>query len=580
MKKRCKWKCFPPGNSSKILFRMELLFLIVWLTSVTAVAGTNKVSNNQAAFLTSEIKELPSGTRMETTSRQKIEISGKVTDNKGVTLPGVSVFVKGTTAGTNTDIDGRFRLILPANAETLVFSFVGMKTQEIAIAGKTVVNIVLEQESIDLEEVVAVGYGTVKKSDLTGAVSSIKVNELLRTNPAGINQALQGKLAGVQVQQADGAPGAGISIQIRGANSFTTNTEPLYIVDGVPFGAGEAPAASAYGDKQRNNPLSLINPKDIASIEVLKDASSTAIYGSRGANGVVIITTKGAGMGKAKIEFSSNFGISQISNQIKVLDAATYAEYQNEKAVNGYTYDGKDYISPSNLPYPGRWSYTKVKDPVSGLDVVKDSTYSPSPKDFRDGYLNGGTNWQDQIYQTAKTQEYSISMSGGDEKGHYMFSGGYLDQQGIIYNSFYKRYSARSNVSRKISDWIEVGNNLSFTKSINRLARTNSESYGIIPSAISFNPTRTVFDPTKDSGYTEDTSTGLANPYLYTRTAKNQVGSLNIFTSAYAELTFTDYLKFRQNVGYGYNYNTRNEYYNRWTGEGLAPTNGYGGAVG
>ena len=576
MEKRCKWKCFPPGNSSKILFRMKLLFLIVWLTSVTAVAGTNKVSNNQTTFLTSEIKELPSGTGMGTTSEQKNEIAGKVTDNKGVTLPGVSVFVKGTTAGTNTDIDGRFRLILPAKAETLVFSFVGMKTQEITIAGKTMVNIVLEQESIDLEEVVAVGYGTVKKSDLTGAVSSVKVNELLRTNPSGINQALQGKLAGVQVQQADGAPGAGISIQIRGANSFTTNTEPLYIVDGVPFGAGEAPAASAYGDKQRNNPLSLINPKDIASIEVLKDASSTAIYGSRGANGVVIITTKGAGMGKAKIEFSSNFGVSQISNQIKVLDAATYAEYQNEKAVNGYTYDGKDYISPSNLPYPGRWSYTKMKDPVTGRDVVKDSTYLPSPKDFRDGYLNGGTNWQDQIYQTAKTQEYSISMSGGDEKGHYMFSGGYLDQQGVIFNSFYKRYSVRSNVSRKISDWIEVGNNLSFTKSINRLARTNSESYGIIPSAISFNPTRMVFDPTKDSGYTEDTSTGLANPYLYTRTAKNQVGSLNIFTSAYAELTFTDYLKFRQNVGYGYNYNTRNEYYNRWTGEGLAPTNGYG----
>lgn len=507
----------------------------------------------------------------------QIKVKGKVVDDKGESLVGVNVVVKGTTTGSITDAGGNYSISVPNSNAILRFSFIGFVNQEIKVGDRTVIDIKLAENNQGLDEVVVVGYGSVKKRDLTGSVSSIRSEDVLKTNPTGINQALQGKLSGVQVQQADGAPGASISILVRGANSFTTSTEPLYIVDGIPFSAGEAPSPAAYGDKQRNNPLSLINPKDIASIEVLKDASATAIYGSRAANGVVIITTKG-GQSKAHIDFSTNFGVSKIVKQIDVLDAATYAEFRNEMVTNGYKYDGKDYVADNNLPYPipGRWSYTTVKDPVSGLETKADSTYLPSPDDYRNGYQNGGTNWQDQIYQAAVTKEYNLSLSGGDEKGYYMFSGGLLDQQGVIVNSYYKRYTVRSNITRKISDRIEIGNNLSFTKSINRLARTNSESYGIIPSAIAFNPTRLVFDPTKDSGYTEDTSTGLANPYLYTRTAKNQVGALNIFTSAFAEVILTDYLKFRQNLGYGYNTNTRNEYYNRWVAEGIAPTNGYG----
>ena len=507
----------------------------------------------------------------------QVKIKGKVIDSQGESLYGVNVVIKGTTTGLITDADGNYSIAVPSTNAILQFSYIGYLNQEIKVGDKTVINVTLVENTLGLDEVVVIGYGSIKKRDMTGSVSSIRSEEVLKTNPAGINQALQGKLAGVQVQQSDGAPGASISILIRGANSFTTSTEPLYVVDGIPFGAGEAPAAAAFGDKQRNNPLSLINPKDIASIEVLKDASATAIYGSRAANGVVLITTKG-GKSKAKIDFSTNFGVSHIVKQIDVLDAATYAEYRNEEVINGYKYDGKNIVTDDNLPFPvnGRWTYTKVKDPSSGLETIADSTYLPSPTDYRNGYLDGGTNWQDQIYQTAITKDYNLNLSGGDEQGYYMFSGGVLDQQGVIVNSFYKRYTVRSNINRKVSNWLEVGNNLSFTKSINRLARTNSESYGVIPSAISYNPTRPVFDPTKDSGFTEDSSTGLANPYLYTRTAKNQVGSLNIFTSAFAEIKFTDYLKFRQNLGYGYNSNTRNEYYNRWVAEGISPTNGYG----
>ncbi len=570
----------PEDISDIIVSKIELEKASLEKTLDECLSGTNigyEIAHKAVILKLLEEPILKSPNTVTSEQPQKNELIGIVKDNKGLQIPGVSVVVKGTTVGTVTNTDGKFTLKVPVDAKILLFSFVGMKSLEVSISGKTTFDIVMTEEVVGLDEVVAVGYGSIKKRDLTGSVSSIRSEDVLKTNPSGINQALQGKLAGVQVQQADGAPGAGISVLIRGANSFTTSTEPLYVVDGIPFGAGEAPSPSAFGDKQRNNPLSLINPRDVASIEVLKDASATAIYGSRAANGVILITTKG-GKSKAHIDFNTNFGVSHIVKAIDVLDAATYAEFRNEQVTNGYTYDGKEFVSDTNLPYPkvGKWTYNKITDPTTGAISIADSTYMPSPTDYRKGYQRGGTNWQDQIYQTAITQDYNLSLSGGDDKGSYMFSGGLLDQKGVIVNSYYKRYSVRSNITRKVTDWFEVGNNLSITKSINRLARTNSESYAVIPSAIAFNPTRLVFDPTKDSGFTEDTSTGLANPYLYTRTAKNQVGSLNVFTSAYAEVKFTDFLKFRQNLGYGYNSNTRNEYYNRWVAEGKAPTNGYG----
>lgn len=500
---------------------------------------------------------------------------GRVVDSQGSPLLGVNIVIKGTTTGTLTNVDGNFSISV-RKGQTLLFSFIGFMPQEKQVNNADeIIKIVLEENIVNLDEVVAIGYGSVKKKDLTGSVTSIKNEELTKINPTGVNQALQGKIAGVQVSQADGAPGAGINIQIRGANSFTTSTEPLYVVDGIPFGAGDAPGTD-YGTKQTTNPLNLLNPQDIEYVEVLKDASATAIYGSRGANGVILITTKRGKEGTAKVEFSANFGISQVIKQIDVLDAATYAEYRNEQVRNGYTYDGKEYVSEQNLPYPGRWSYTTIPDPVTGNPVVSDSTYLPSPDDYRNGYMNNGTDWQDQIFHTAVSQNYNIGVTGGDSKGQYAFSLGMLDQQGVIYNSYFKRYSSRLNISRKINPWFELGNNLTVSKSENRMARTNTETYGVIPSAISFNPTLAVFDPDEPSGVTEDSSNGLSNPYLYVRTAKNLVGGLNIYNSSFAQITFTDFLSFRQNLGYGYNTNTRNQYYNRYVAAGVPPANGYG----
>lgn len=523
---------------------------------------------------------VPTGLQARNFERNQTNVEGIVTDEEGIPMIGVTISIKGGNAGTVTDANGHYQIGVSPNS-VLIFSFVGYTTQEIPVGNRNRMNVTMKEDSQLLEEMVVIGYGSVKKRDLTGAVSSLSSDALLKNNPISVNQGLQGKLAGVTVSQADGAPGAGINIQIRGANSFTTSTEPLFIVDGVPFSIGEAPETD-FGTKQKNNPLGMINPQDIKSIEVLKDASATAIYGSRGANGVVIITTRSGYEGKPRVHFSSNFSVADPVQKIDVLSAAEYAEFRNEMMINGYTYDGKDFVDAASLPYPvpGRWNETFEKDPVTGQDVVVKREYLPGPDDFRNGYLLNdrmfyGTNWQDEIFHTAFSRDYNLSVTGGDKSGTYMYSGGYVDHQGVIVNSYYKRYSTRANNTRKINDKLEIGTNLNFSKSENRLARTNSENYGVISSAISFNPTRPVFDPTKDSGFSEDFSSGLANPYLTVHTEKNVLESITSFNSAYGEVTFTDWLKFRQNLGYSYNFNERNQYYNRWTGAGQYPTNGY-----
>lgn len=544
----------------------------------------HKSMNGIIGVLLMALMIVPNGLRAETTGiLQTSKITGVVTDDFGEPVIGVTVRVKNANAGAITDINGRYSVNASKTA-TLIFSFVGYKTQEVAVKGKTTVNVVLQEDSHMLEETVVIGYGSVPKKDLTGSISSLKSEDLLKTNPTSINQGLQGKMAGVQVSQADGAPGAGVTIQIRGANSFTTTTEPLYILDGVPFTAGEAPSTD-YGTKSNNNPLSLISPQDIESIQVLKDASATAIYGSRAANGVVIITTKNGAQGKARVQFSANFSMSKPVKLIDVLSAGDYAQFKNECTIFGYMYDGKNYVSDENLPYPipGRWSIKKGTDPVTGEEIILERKYLPSPDDFRNGFdlredgnLFYGTNWQNEIFHDAFSQEYSLNISGGDQKGSYMYSGGYLDQQGVIVNSYYKRYNVRANNNRKINDYVEIGSNLTFTKSENRLARTNTENYGVIESAIAFNPTRPVFDPDADSKFSEDFASGLANPYLSAHTEKNVLETYGIYASGFGEITFTDWLKFRQNIGYGYTYNERNQYYNRYTGSGQNPTNGYG----
>lgn len=507
----------------------------------------------------------------------QVTIKGQVVDPTGEPLIGASVLEKGSSTGTATDFDGNFSIKVKSTNATLIVSYVGYNPEEVKLDGRTELTVTLSENATALDEVVVVGYGSMRKRDLTGAMSQIKSDEIMKGGATDISRALQGKLAGVQIQQSDGAPGGGVTITVRGANSFQTNSQPLYIVDGVPFETGDAPQNSE-SQNQTTNPLSFINPHDIESLEVLKDASATAIYGSRGANGVVIITTKKGKAGTTRVEFAANVTASVIAKKLKTLDPYTYADYCNEQVINSRYYEGSQ---ASRLAYDGTWSYKMLGN---GRPDYSSGTYNPKPEDFlspgwyRDEYGNysqvGVANWQDLIYQTGVTQDYNLSVSGGDDKGYYMYSGGFSNQDGIIKNTGYQRYTLRANIARHINKLIEIGTNTSFTYSKTDFAKTSSDQSGVIRSALLFPPT---YDPSMDETTAENLSWLAANPAAYVNNARDQVKGMNWFSSNFVELTFTDYLKFRQNLGLSYTDNHRGFYYDRTTSEGKAPVNGKGG---
>ena len=508
------------------------------------------------------------------------QIKGRIMDGThNEPLIGASISVPGTTAGTVADLDGNFAFTLPEGKFLIQVSMIGYKTKVVNVKGKTEIEVALAEDAEVMEEVVVIGYGTMKKRDLSGSVSQIKSEDLKAGGSADVAHGLQGKIAGVDVKQSDGSPGAGVSITVRGSNSFTTSSQPLYIVDGVPYGTdpnGTPGSDATSGNNQQTSPLSMINPNDIEKIEVLKDASATAIYGSRGANGVVIITTKKGEVGKPKIEVNASWSIQHIGKRVKMLDPYTYALYQNEAAANSRLYEG----GTNRNPYIGEWQY-----PYTGGEFVySQGKYNPSPDDFlnqgirTDEYGNVdeviGADWQDEIYQTGFAQDYSVSVSGGSEQGYYAFSGGYTDQKGIIRNTGYRRYNLGMNISRHITRWLEIGTSQYFTNAVTDFQRTNSENTGIIRSALIFPPT---YGPRSQTEQLDELNWLAANPTNYVNGAKDQLKQISWFSSSYVEAKIRPWLKFRQNLGLGYNDGHRGTYYDRHTQEGKSPANGKGG---
>lgn len=506
---------------------------------------------------------------------QTFSVKGKVLDAMDESpMIGVTISVQGDRRGTTTDLDGNFRVEVK-KGDVLIFSYIGKKTESVEIKNQKNIYVKLSDDSNVLDDVVVVGYGTMKKRDLTGSVSSVKGDDLLDRNPAlSINSALQGKIAGVQIKQNDGAPGGGLTIQVRGANSFSTDTQPLYVVDGLPYSGGsDAPDTGLNNSNSGSNPLANINPNDIESIEVLKDASSTAIYGSRGANGVVIITTKRGKAGKTNISFSSNFSFSKIVKKIDVLDPYTYATYINEQTFNA---DPK-----RQLPYRGGWYYNI--DDESNI-ITNTGKYSPAPEDFlhpgvyTDEYGNtdivGSTDWQDAIFQTGSTQEYNLSIDGGNDKGGYMMSLNYSKQNGSIVNSGYKRFAVRSNTWRKVTNWLDAGLNVNYTNALtNFINSSSSGGQGVIYSALVFPPT---YDASINTKEDNELNWLAANPYVYVREAFDENRANNVYLSSYFEATLLKGLKLRENLGFSYSGNDRNTYYNRKTNQGYTPINGRG----
>lgn len=503
-------------------------------------------------------------------------LTGTVLDGDADNEPviGATVVLTGTAIGGVTDLDGHFSIEVPKGKSQVTVSAVGYKSQTINVSGKNNLRVVLRSDTEGMDEVVVIGYGTMKKRDLSGAMSQLKGDDLMKGGATDLAHGMQGKIAGVQIQQSDGTPGGGMNITVRGANSFGSS-QPLFIVDGIPFETGDAPGNAATSTQQTSNPLSFINPHDIENIEILKDASATAIYGSRGSNGVVIITTKKGKAGKPRVEFNSNWGWSHIAKKLDMLDPVTYARYMNEQGINDREYLGS---RNTNVAYPGTWGYQYYNDGHANYNTGK---YTGSPEDFAnpgwryDEYGNateiGVADWQDEIFQTAFQQEYNLSVSGGDDKGYYAYSGNYTDQDGTIKNSGYKRYTLRANIARKVFDWLEIGTNTSFTSSTTNFANTLNYNTGVVRSALLFPPT---YGPNMDTTTADELNWLAANPASYVRSAKDELKSMNWFSSSFVEIKLFPFLKFRQNLGLSYTDSHRSSYYDRHTQEGKAPING------
>lgn len=363
-------------------------------------------------------------------------VTGKITDKSGSALAGTNVIIQGTTTGVQADAFGNYQITLenPANA-VIEFSFIGYVAQKITVGGQKVIDVVLDEEAVGLNEVVVIGYGTVKKRDLTGSVSSIKSAEITKTATNNALQSLQGKIAGLDITKASGESGSEINIDLRGNRSINASNTPLFLVDGIEYGSS----------------LDL-NASDIASIDVLKDASSTAIYGTRGANGVVIITTKKGvpGEGKAKVSVNSYLSFNSPTNLPKLMsvqkDYRLIAERQRYNAERGTS----------------AWGTTSMDD-YPPETVLSQIVAAPYEKSVYQLYQEGGVNWFDMILRNSVTQNHEISISGGDEKTSFAVSLGYMDENGLLRNDNLKRYNARINLDHKISKSLSAGVNLQYT---------------------------------------------------------------------------------------------------------------------
>jgi TonB-linked SusC/RagA family outer membrane protein len=452
-------------------------------------------------------------------------LSGVVTDEKGAPVPGASVVIKGTRQGVSTNANGEFTLQNVPVGAVITISSIGFSPQEIKPGTQARVSIILKEQVGSLNEAVVVGYGTVKKSDITGAVASVNENDIKATPVTDLDRAMQGRAAGVLVTQNSARPGGAATIRVRGAGSVNAGNSPLYVVDGFP--------TTSIND---------INPADIESIEILKDASSTAIYGSRGSNGVVMVTTKRGRKGENSVNFESYYGIQSVRRKIPLLNAQQYAEFINEARVNG---GGTPYFdgSAANRPLPAN--------------------------------VGKGTDWQDEVFRQAPIQNYQLSVTGGENKTRYAISGNYYDQAGIILNSYFKRYTLRANIDREVTSRLNVGLSMQAAYTKSNASRTETDggaSSGVTNAAINYAPVFPVYnengryfrDQGPLNGNLVDNPVGLANEVT------DQLTTMRMLANFFAEYKIMDGLTFRTTWGADLSNYKTNYYATRQIGLGAA----------
>lgn len=449
---------------------------------------------------------LLSATALRANPMQSTPVKGSVTSQTdGEPMIGVSVLVKGTSTGTITDFDGNYS-INASNGQTLIFSYIGYQEIEVTV-NKRVMNVTLKEDSKLLDEVVVIGYGGMKRSDLTGSVTSVTAEDMKKSITTSLDQALQGRAAGVNVTQNSGAPGGGISVAIRGVNSFNGN-EPLYVIDGIQISGQTSGNTSA---------LSNINPSDIVNMEILKDASATAIYGTRGANGVVLITTKQGQAGATRISYEGYYGIQQLPNELEVLNLREYAVYQNMRAE------------------------------IIGFD---------HREEFKDpSVLGNGTNWQREIFRSAPVHNHQISITGGGEKSRFAIMAGYIDQEGIGLGSGFERYSLRINMDNQLKKWLKIGVN----SYVARREQVNTiDDGGIIETAIRQLPETPVRNSDGSWGTQQENIYGTyySNPVAEALTRENYNRGTDLQIRGYVDINPIKGLTLRAEASTNINYYT------------------------
>lgn len=458
---------------------------------------------------------------------QKVPVSGTVSDQTGPVI-GASVIEKGTTNGTMTDNDGHFTLTVSKGA-VIEISSSGYKTQEITVGAQTNFTVTLSEDNEFLDEVVVVGYGSMKKSDLAGASVSMKESDLKGSIISSLDQSLQGRAAGVTAVTTSGAPGSSSSIRVRGQATINANAEPLYVIDGVIVqGGGNTGADFGLGDALGNgkvstiSPLSTINPADIVSMEILKDASATAIYGAQGANGVVLITTKHGKSGEAKFSYDGMVAMSRQAVRLNMMNLREYAQYYNEMIEEGDIYETNSYYATPSL-------------------------------------LGKGTNWQDEIFRTAWQHQHQLSAQGGSDKVQYYVSGSYMDQQGTIIGSNFNRFSVRTNLDAQLKKWLKLGVNATYAITNDNLKLADSNQ-GLIYYSLTTIPDIPVYDvngnysSTIREGYTSPNPVALAMMDEILLKRKKLSGNI------YAELTPIKHITWRTELGFDMGESDANRY--------------------
>jgi len=462
---------------------------------------------------------------------QQKKVTGKVTDaTSGEALPGVTIVIRGTTTGVASDLDGSYSIDVPSNSTVLQFTSVGYASQEVTVGSRAVINVAMQSDVTMIEELVVVGYGFKKKRDLTGSISSITASSIEDTPVKDVLSALQGRAPGVFVTSNSGAPGDGITVRVRGYSSLNSGNDPLYVIDGVPVESRTLTTLNGY-DMHGLNPLSDINPGDIESIEVLKDAASTSIYGSRAANGVVLITTKRGKEGKATVNLNVFTGMSEITRHLGVLNA------QQWRQVIIDTYRNLDRYNNAAIPSEPHWTAIDSLNPMN----------------------NGDVDWQSVMYKQAWQYQAELSVQGGNENAKYAFSTSYLNQDGIILASNYKRITSRLNTDFKVSDKVTIGQNISFSNGKNN--RINAGGTGNLSLVQSILVRPPVYSLTYPDGSPIYYFNGKRNPVGMAEECTHLNTTNRLIGNQYLEYDIIEGLKFRTNLSVDFISMKEDEFY-------------------